>query len=35
MMVGTVTDFLRWTLNGDEAAHRRLPASDFPVAERR
>lgn len=32
-MSSTVTDFLRWTLTGDEAAHRRLPPSSFPVDE--
>ena len=30
-MDSTVTDFLRWTLDGDETAHLRLPASDFPA----
>ena len=33
-MDSVVTDFLRWTLTGDEAAHRRLPPSDFPADER-
>jgi dienelactone hydrolase len=28
----TVLDFLRWTLNGDETAHRRLPPGSFPTA---
>jgi alpha-beta hydrolase superfamily lysophospholipase len=32
-MDSIVTDFLRWTLTGDEAAHRRLPPSAFPVDE--
>lgn len=31
MMDATVTDFLRWTMDGDEAAHRRLPPSSFPA----
>jgi dienelactone hydrolase len=26
----TVLDFLRWTLNGDEVAHRRLPPGAYP-----
>jgi dienelactone hydrolase len=32
-MDSIVTDFLRWTLTGDEAAHLRLPPSAFPVDE--
>jgi dienelactone hydrolase len=28
-----VTDFLQWTLNDDEAAHLRMPPSDFPAGE--
>jgi dienelactone hydrolase len=31
IMDETVTDFLRWTLDGDEAAHLRLPPSSFPT----
>jgi dienelactone hydrolase len=31
LMDTTVTDFLRWTLDGDEAAHLRLPVTSFPV----
>jgi dienelactone hydrolase len=30
-MDALVTDFLRWTLNDDEAAHLRMPPSDFPA----
>jgi hypothetical protein len=29
-MDSVVTDFLRWTLSGDEEARRRLPPSAFP-----
>jgi dienelactone hydrolase len=32
-MDALVTDFLRWTLNDDEAAHLRMPPSDFPTGE--
>ncbi|MEU4238106.1 alpha/beta hydrolase [Actinoplanes sp. NPDC026619] len=31
-MLSTVTDFLRWTLTGDESAHRRLPHMVGPTA---
>jgi hypothetical protein len=30
LMDATVIGFLRWTLDGDEAAHLRLPPSSFP-----
>jgi hypothetical protein len=30
-MDSIVTDFLRWTLTGDEAAHRRMPPNAFPA----
>jgi dienelactone hydrolase len=29
-MNALVVDFLRWTLEGDEAAHRRLPPTEYP-----
>jgi dienelactone hydrolase len=32
-MHSLVTDFLRWTLNGDEAAHRRLPRMVTKITE--
>ena len=32
LMEQTVTDFLRWTLDGDQAARRRLPPSSFPAS---
>lgn len=32
-MDSIVTDFLRWTLTGDQAAGRRLPPSAFPAGE--
>jgi fermentation-respiration switch protein FrsA (DUF1100 family) len=31
LMNRTVTNFLHWTLNDDETAHQRLPASSFPT----
>ena len=33
LMDQTVRDFLRWTLDDDQAAHLRLPLSSFPAAE--
>jgi len=33
LMNQTVTDFLRWTLNHDEAARHRLPPSTLPTAD--